>query len=89
MKGLNFNIDKEFKLYTFKQIIFIAILGLFFFILFYFNFGLVMASFILWTFLVFGVLILYLDIKFTYKLQKFQDELDNIKFIIKNERGKK
>lgn len=83
MKKINFNIDKEFKLYTIKQILFISLIGLFFFVLFLYNFGLIMASFMLWAFFTFGVLILYLDIKFMYKLQKLDLEIENIKYILR------
>jgi len=80
---LNLNIDKDFKLYTLKQILFIFSISLFFFVLFFYNFGLILASFLLWAFLTFGVLILYLDIKFMWKIQKLEEEINNLKNIIK------
>ena len=84
MKKINFNIDREFKLYAFRQIIFIILITLFFFGLFYYNFGLILASFMLWVFLVFGVLFLYLDIKFIYKFQQQDEEIENLKYVVRN-----
>ena len=82
----NLNIDEDFKKYTFNQIIFILIIILFFFVLFYYNFGLVMASLTIWSLLFFGVLFLYLDIKFMYKHQLLKKQLENIEYILKNKK---
>jgi hypothetical protein len=84
IKKLNLRIDNEFKQYTLKQIWFVLIITFFFFGLFYYNFGLVMASFMLWMFLAFGVLWLYLDVKFMYRLQKQDEEINNLKYIMRN-----
>lgn len=82
MSKYNFNLEKDFKKYMIKQIIFHLSITFFFFVLFLFNFGIVMASFMLWVFLVLGVLILYVDIKNEYKYTNLKNEIENIKQIV-------
>jgi len=80
----NINLDEDFKGYIYKQVSFIFMITLLFFVLFYFNFGLILASFMLWSFLVFSVLILYLDIKFMYKHHKIEMDIENLKYILRS-----
>lgn len=79
MKKYNFNINKEFQLYAFKQIGFVLLITFFFFGLFLYNFGIVLASFMVWAFSVMGVLFIYLDLKYMFKSQQVERELKNIK----------
>ena len=78
------NIDEEFKKYTYKKFSLIIGISFIFFIFFKYNFGIVLSSFIVWVFLILGMLFLYLDLKFMFKFQKLNEEVENMKYILQH-----
>lgn len=81
---LRFNIDREFKKYILQQLILYFIITFFFFILFLYNFGFVMAGFILWITFYNFLMFVYLDIKFSKESYDLEKRIDNIEFILRN-----
>jgi len=79
-----FNIDSEFKKYVIQQIIIYFILTFFFFILFLYNFGFIMAGFILWITFYNFLMYMYLDIKFMKYNHENEKKINNLEYIIRN-----
>jgi hypothetical protein len=81
---LRFNIDLEFRKYIIQQLIIYFIITFFFFVLFLYNFGVIMAGFILWITFYNFLMYVYLDIKFSKDNYDLEKRIDNIEYIIRN-----
>ena len=83
-KRNNIKLKDGFKKYAIKQVIFILFIVFIFFVFSYFNFGLLFTGIITWGVLFSSTLFIYIDLKMEYKLAKINDEIENLKYIVRH-----
>lgn len=84
----NFNMKGNLLKYFIKQIIIIMSVTFVFFIASYYYFSKDFSLYIVWLMSVIGLLFLYVDLKFIIRINKMQQEIDDIKYILKLKRFK-
>ena len=78
-----FKLDKEFKKYVYKYVTLLIIISFIVFSTLYFNFELKMAGLIMYIFLFISFFIMIIDLRLQYKLYKQEQEIENIKDVLR------
>ena len=78
----NIKLDEDYTKFISKRLLILGLINLFFFYLFFFNFGLIMATFNLYFMLLVEIGFLYLEIRQETKFSNYETEIDNLKFAI-------
>jgi len=78
-----FKLDKDFKKYVYKYVTLLILVSFIIFSTLLFNFELKMAGLIMYIFLFISFFVMLVDLKLQYKLFKIEQEIKNIKSILR------